>query len=73
MWFTTVVARYLRPTILLAEHRNYANIGVFVPDARDTCRLVSYRYANYTAEAPCVLESKRSLGFKNRWMAIHKL
>ena len=55
VWFTTVVARYLRPTILLAEHRNCANIGAFVPDARDTCTLVSYRYANCTAEVPYVL------------------
>ena len=69
MWFTTVVARhinYLWPTILV--QRNYAKIGVLVPDARDTCTLVSYRYAQQK-----LLLFFRNLGLKNWWMAIQKL
>jgi len=71
VWFTTAVARhinYLWPTILVAEQRNYAKIGVIVPDARDTCRLVSYRYAKQK-----FLLFFRNLGFKNWWVTIQKL
>ena len=70
MWFTTVVARHitcLRPTTLLAQHRNYANIGVLVPDARDSCRLVSHRYMLIAQQNLLVFFSQKgTLALKNQ-------